>query len=212
MACRPIPSRFAGKMGARGGIEACRTPGEASNLAIFFAISRQDHARLCRRAGDHRRQHGFCLSRLRGRLGRRRRLPQQRGGSRSGAQHRPRADLVSRTRAILCRDRQGRGRQGRAAGRSQPEGRHRPGDEGNHQSRGARPDHAAGSGIHRLHQDLCRHRQGQEREHAGGAEPAHARRHHAAIQARRYRQQRRGSRLAGRRARCQAGWRRNTRR
>ena len=36
------------------------------------SVSRQDHARLCRGAGDFGRQHGFRLSRLRARVRRRR--------------------------------------------------------------------------------------------------------------------------------------------
>ena len=132
-----------------------------------LAVSRQDHARLCRRARDLGGQHGHRLSRLRAGLRRRRVLPQQRVGSRSGAQYRPRADLLPGAGALLCRDRQGRRRQGGAGGRSQPEGRHRPVDEGHRESGAARSDHAPGAGIPRLHQDLRRDPQGQARQRAG---------------------------------------------
>ncbi len=172
-----------------------------------LAIPRQDHARLCRRACHLCRQHGHRLSRLRARLRRRRVVPEQRVGSRSGAQYRPRTDLVPVAGAILRGDRQGRRRQGGAGGRSQPERRHRSIDEGHHRSGAARSGHAAGPGIHHLHQDFCRYSQGQERERVGGAKPADARRHVAPLQARRSRQQRRRSRTAGNRTRRQAGCR-----
>ena len=74
-------------------------------------------------------------------------LPQQRVGSRSGAQYRPRADFVPGAGAILCGDRQGRRRQGGAGSRSQPEGRHRSIDEGHHQSGAPRSDHPPGPRI-----------------------------------------------------------------
>ena len=71
---------------------------------------------------------------------------QQRRGSRSGAQYRPRADLVSVAGALLCGDRQGRRRQGGAGRRGQPEGRHHAIDEGHHQSGADRADRASWSG------------------------------------------------------------------
>ena len=81
---------------------------------------------------------GFCLSRLRAGLGWRGILSQQRHGSRSGAQYRPRTDLLSVAGAIFRGDGQRRRRQGGAFSRSRPQGRHRPVDEGHHQSGAAR--------------------------------------------------------------------------
>ena len=123
-------------------------------------------------------------------------LPLQRVGSGSGAQHRPRADLVPVAGAILRGDRQGRGRQGGAGRRSQPEGRHRSIDEGHDQSRPARTGCALGQGIPELHQDFRRHSQAQGRERAGHAKSADAQRQYAALQARRSSQQRRRCRTA----------------
>ena len=51
-------------------------------------------------------------------------LPAQRRGGRSGAQYRPRTDLLPLAGALFRRHRQGGGRQGGAGGRSQPEGSH----------------------------------------------------------------------------------------
>ena len=51
-------------------------------------------------------------------------LPAQRAGGRSGAQHRPRTDLLPLAGPLFRGDRQGRGRQGGAGGRGRPEGRH----------------------------------------------------------------------------------------
>jgi hypothetical protein len=48
----------------------------------------------------------------------------------------------------------------------------------------ARADRKTGAGVPHLHQDFRRHPQGQGREHAHRAEPAHAHRQLAALQAR----------------------------
>ena len=148
---------------------------------------------------------GIRLSWLRGSFGRCRLLPKKRVGSRSGAQYRPRADLLPWPGALLCGDRQGRRRQSGPERPSQPERRDRAVDEGHHEPGRARPDHAPCQGIQRLHQDFCRYPQGQGRERAGRAEPARPRRKHAEVQIRRAFGQRRRSRASGRRARHQAG-------
>ena len=91
-------------------------------------------------------------------------------------------DLISyRSLARYFVDRQGRGRQGGAGGRSQPEGRHRSVDEGHHQSGAARSGHAPGAGIPHLHQDFRRYPQGQGRERADRAKPADAQRQHRCV-------------------------------
>ena len=107
--------------------------------------------------------------------------------------------------ALLCRDRQGRRRQGGAGGRSQPEGRHRPIDEGHHRSGAARPGHAAGrefqaftkifADILKVKSDSALLAQNQLR----------AQRQHAALQARRSPQQRRRCGASGDRVRRQEG-------
>ena len=169
------------------------------------AVPRQDHARLCRRAGDLGRQHGLCLSRFRACFRRRGFLPAQRAGGRSGARHRSRTDLLPLAGPLFRGDRQGRGRQGGAGGRSQPEGRHHRLDEGHHQPGAARADRETGAGIPRLHQDFRRHPQGQGRERADRAKPAHAHRQLAALQARRSPEQCRRRRAAGDHARREEG-------
>jgi 3-oxoadipate CoA-transferase beta subunit len=72
------------KTGDRGGnVEACLAALAAIGIAETpdLAVSRQDHARLCRRAGHFRGQHGHRLSRVRARLRWRRALPEKRVGS-----------------------------------------------------------------------------------------------------------------------------------
>jgi hypothetical protein len=124
-------------------------------------------------------------------------------GSRSGAQYRPRADLVPLAGALLRGDRQGRGRQGGAGGRGQPEGRHHQSMKGT--TNPARLEQVtAGAGIPRLHQDFADISRSSARAR-GCAKPAHARRQLAALQARRSPQQRRRRRASGDRVRREEG-------
>ena len=102
-------------------------------------------------------------------------------------------------------DRKGRGRQGGAGRRNQPEGRDHCLDEGNHQPDAARAGRETGAGIPHLHQDFRRHPQGQGRERAHRAKPAHAHRQLAALQARRSPEQCRRRRNAGDHARREEG-------
>ena len=132
-------------------------------------------------------------------------LPAQRAGGGPVARHRSRTDLLSLARPLFRGDRKGRGRQGGAGSRNRPERRDHCLDEGNHQPDAARAGREAGTGVPRLHQDFRRHPQGQGRERAHRAKPAHAHRQLAALQARRSPEQCRRRRDARDHARGEEG-------
>ena len=100
-------SRFRGFQNEDGGSRwDCRNvPGRYRSKLPTLRFRGQDHARLCRRAGDLGRQHGHSpISDLSAFPPASTSYRQQRVGGRSGAQHRPRADLrTGRWRAISWR-------------------------------------------------------------------------------------------------------------
>ena len=89
------------RLNRKWGLE-CPGVSRRRRSAQYFrpSVPRQDHPRLCRRAGDLRRQHGFLLFWLRAGLVRGRVLPQQRHRGRSRPQHRPRAARLPLGRQI----------------------------------------------------------------------------------------------------------------
>ena len=199
------PLRVQKRPGVQGGkVEACRAASSGSKLPDL-AVSRKNHARLCRRAGDHRHQYGFCLSRLR-------------GVSAGVAAYRnsvTEADLARNIDRELISYRglaryyviTGKEDDGKAALQAEASLKDAIDQamKGTRDPGAARPGHAPRQGIQCLHQDLCRYPEGQGRERAGRAEPADARRQHAAPKVRRSRQHRRGRGASGGRARRQAG-------
>ena len=159
----PIPPGLAKEDGGLGW-ECQSVPGRIDRSKLpTLRLSLQNHPRLRRRAGHLGRQHGHCLSRLRARLRRRRLLPAQRVGSRSGAQYRPRADLVPRrwrdTYVVTGKEDDGKAALAAEAGLKDAIDQSMKGT-----TNPARPraDHAAGQGIpDTFTQDFCRHSQGQ---------------------------------------------------